>query len=151
MNQRKVIRCLRGLNCMVRRYTHSFAGRREVERLTGNNGWIIGYLADNDGIDIYQKTIEEHFMIARSTTSRILSSLEADGFIIRRSVDSDARLKKIELTDKSRAIREMMYMDIDSLERALLEGFSGRETYELVGYLDRMMENITRAHEQMQI
>lgn len=149
MDQLKVARRLRMLNGMVRQYVHSLAGKREVERLTGNNGWIIGYLADNDGIDIYQKNIEEHFMIARSTTSRLLSSLEARGFIVRRSVGYDARLKKIELTDKARAIQSLMYADINNLEHVLLEGFADTEAHLMMGYLDKMMENVSRAQEQI--
>lgn len=47
---------------------------------------------------IYQKDIETAFNLRRSTVSKILSLLEKKGFISKKPVPSDARLKQIDIT-----------------------------------------------------
>ena len=51
--------------------------------------------------DLYQRDIEEEFRIRRSTASGILKLMEKNGFIYRKSVARDARLKQIVLTEKA--------------------------------------------------
>ena len=63
---------LRSLNNLIRRYFEFSSHKKEIETITGNNGWIIGYLAENKNKDIYQKDIEDHFTITRSTASKVL-------------------------------------------------------------------------------
>ena len=69
--------------------------------LTRAQGQIIRYLCENRENDIYQRDIEAALGSRRSTVSVLLSSMEAGGFIERQSVDYDARLKKIVLTEKA--------------------------------------------------
>lgn len=148
MEELEVARRLRMLNGMVRRYLHSLNGETKTGKDMGSNGWILGYLADHADEDVYQKTIEDHFILARSTTSRLLSALETHGLIVRSSVESDARLKKIELTDKAKAINAMMYANLKQLEANLLKGFSDAEKKDVVSYLDRMRGNLSEAQQQ---
>ena len=49
--------------------------------------------------DLYQRDIEEEFRIRRSTASGILKLMEKNGFIYRKSVARDARLKQIVPTE----------------------------------------------------
>lgn len=35
----------------------------KVHMITGSNGWILGYLADHENEEIYQKDIEEKFCV----------------------------------------------------------------------------------------
>ena len=140
---------LRSINNLVRRYLAFSAHRNEIERATGNNGWIIGYLADHAEQDIYQKDIEEHFTIARSTASKVLTLMEQKGLIQRLAVAQDARLKRIVLTDRSWEIREIMAEDAEKLESTLAEGFCQEEIETLLSYLKRMKRNISAAsHEK---
>ena len=74
---------LRSLNNLIRRYFEFSSHKREIESVTGNNGWIIGYLADNSGRDVFQKDIENHFTITRSTASKVLSLMERKELIRR--------------------------------------------------------------------
>ena len=73
---------------------------RYVNMITSTNSFILGFLERHQDIDIYQKNIEEKFLITKSTTSKILKLMEQNGLIERIGVDSDARLKKIVLTEK---------------------------------------------------
>ncbi|MDN5299227.1 MAG: hypothetical protein PWP51_1780 [Clostridiales bacterium] len=147
MLQRRIGLELRALNNLIRRYFAFSAHNEEIERVTGNNGWIIGYLANHSDREIFQKDIEEHFTIARSTASKVLSLMERKGLIERQAVEQDARLKKIVLTDKAWKIREVMTKDADAMEKTLMTGFSEAEIETLTSYIDRMKENISIAME----
>lgn len=134
---------LRSLNNLIRRYFMNCAPRREVDKVTSNNGWIIGFLGENEGRDIYQKDIEDHFTIAKSTVSKVLGLMEEKEFIQRLPVKEDARLKKIVLTKKSWEIYELMAENKKEMERCLLRGFTDDEVKDLGEYLNRMKENIS--------
>jgi len=136
---------LRTLNNLVRRYFEFSSHKKEIEAITGNNGWIIGYLASNTdaGKDVYQKDIEEHFTITRSTVSNVLSLMEQKGLIQRLAVEHDARLKKIVLTKKAKKIQDLMKEDIDRMESILTQGFTDGELKMLYMLLQRMKENIS--------
>lgn len=70
-----------------------------VDKLTFMHGWIISYLYHHRDEDIYQKDIENAFSIARSTVTSILKLMEKKNYLTRQSVESDARLKKLVLTE----------------------------------------------------
>ena len=148
MNTDRIVLELRSLNNMIRRYFESSSRRREIESVTGNNGWIIGYLADHQGQDIYQRDIEEHFTITRSTTSKVLSLMEQKGLIQKQAVAQDARLKRIVLTPKAWDIREIMLEDRNQLEETLLQGFQPEEKAAMLAYLRRMKEIISEMQEK---
>ena len=54
--------------------------------------------------DIYQKDIEKEFQIRRSTATGILQLLEKKRFVIRETVEWDARLKKLVPTAKAEGV-----------------------------------------------
>lgn len=134
---------LRSLNNLIRRYFEFSSHRKEIETITGNNGWIIGFLSENEGREIYQKDLEDHFTITRSTASKVLSLMERKHLIQRQAVAQDARLKKIVLTEKAKKIAGLMCMDAERMERTLLRGFTGEEVETLYSYLERMKKNIS--------
>ena len=133
---------LRSLNNLIRRYFEFTTHKQEIEAITGNNGWIIGYLAQNHDRDIYQKDLERHFTITRSTASRVLSRMEQKGLIQRQPVARDARLKKIVLTEKAWRLKGLMREDIVQMEQTLVRGFSETEKKTLYSYIQRMKQNI---------
>ncbi|MGE4353992.1 MAG: MarR family winged helix-turn-helix transcriptional regulator [Oscillospiraceae bacterium] len=138
---------LRSLNNLIRRYFEFSSHKKEVDSVTGNNGWIIGYLADNKGHDIFQKDIEDHFTITRSTASKVLSLMERKGLIQRLAVAQDARLKKIVLTEKAWDINKVMKKDSKEMDETLLRGFTEGEIEALISYIRRMKENISGSQE----
>lgn len=134
---------LRSLNNLIRRYFVFSSHKKEIESVTGNNGWIIGYLADHQGQDIFQKDIEDYFTITRSTASKVLSLMERKGLIRRQAVLQDARLKKIVLTEKAWEISKIMQKDLEEFENNLIKGFAKGEIDMLISYIRRMKENIS--------
>ena len=64
------------------------------DSLTGRNFWVLRYLQDHPGEDVFQKDLEAAFKIRRSTVSRMMELMEQKGLLTRESVGGDARLKR---------------------------------------------------------
>ncbi len=95
---------VKAINHLMQRKIFTAAAKEGLDKVTVMHGWIIGYLINNDEKDIYQKDIESKFSISPSTVTNILKLMEKKGYIKRTSVDSDARLKKISLTESGKQI-----------------------------------------------
>jgi DNA-binding MarR family transcriptional regulator len=133
---------LRSLNNLIMRKLENSPIKKEVDSITGTNGWIIGFLSENANRDIYQRDLEEHFSITRSTASKVLLLMEKKGLIERRSVSHDARLKKITLTDKAREVSELMREDAMRIEKTLTDGFTDEEIDYLYRCIQKMKNNM---------
>ena len=72
--------------------------------------------------------------------------MEQKGLVERQSVSRDARLKKIVMTDKSKAVSHLMAEDMALVEGILTEGFSPEEKEALCDYLKRMKQNLINYH-----
>lgn len=133
---------LRQLNNLITRYMDRSPVKQQVNKITGTNGWIIGYIAKHSEKDLFQKDLEHRFGITRSTASKVLTLMERKDLITRQSVPYDARLKKITLTQKALDINEMARADGELFEKTLTEGFSDEELDTLQDYLERMKRNM---------
>lgn len=127
---------------MTMRFMESNSHKSLVDSITGTNGWILGIIDHNKDKEIFQRDIEEKFGITRSTVSKVVNLMVQKGLIERSSVDYDARLKKLSLTDKSRKLIEYMHEDHKNMDDVLLEGFSEDEINTLFDFLGRMKRNI---------
>lgn len=112
---------------------------------TGTHGWVIGYLYDNRGRDVFQRDIEKQFSVRRPTMTEILKLMEKNGLVERERDENDARLKKIKLTKKALDIHERHEKHIESFENALREGISDEEMETLFSVLDKLGENLVKA------
>ena len=132
---------LRSLSHLIYRFIENLPNKKQIESMTGTNGCIIGYLAENSDHDVFQKDIEKAFGITRSTASKVINLMEQKGLVERQSVSYDARLKKIVMTDKSKSISHLMAEDMTLVENVLTEGFSP-DKKALYSYLKRMKQNL---------
>mgnify|MGYP002523563778 CR=1 FL=1 len=132
---------IRSLNNMIKRDVER-SGVFEICRATGLHGWAIGYFYDNRERDIFQRDFEEHFSIRRSTASNMLRLMEQNGLIRRTSVESDARLKKIELTEQAIALHERITADIADRERRLSAGITPDELNEFYKVIEKIKANL---------
>ena len=80
----------------------------------------------------------------RSTASRVLVLMEEKGLVKRLSVEHDARLKKLVLTEKSDRMGEEMRLVGEKTDAQLLEGFNEQEKELLFSFVDRMVENVSQ-------
>ena len=76
----------------------------------------------------------------------MINLMEQKGLVERQSVSCDARLKKIVMTDKSKAVSHLMAEDMTLVEGILTDGFSPEEKEALYDYLKRMKQNLKNYH-----
>jgi len=104
---------------------------------------ILGYLARfGEERDVYQKDLEEEFGVRRSSVTGILQNMEKRGLLARTASDHDARVKKVLLTEKGKALDAELRSYIRSLEDALMDGVSREEREVLQRALVKMLYNL---------
>ena len=91
----------------------------EREGITQMQGWILGYLSHHSDTDVFQKDLEAEFHIARSTATGILQIMEKKDLITRESISRDARLKRLVLTDRGKAMNRKILEGFDKMELLL--------------------------------
>ena len=133
---------IRRLSNYIKRDIEKSSASGKIVLPKGVNGWAIHYFYDNRDKEIFQRDFENRFSIRRSTASNILKMMEKNGFITRESVESDARLKKIILTDKAIKIHEEIMCDIERRELKLRKGITDEEINQFLGMIDRFIANL---------
>ena len=127
---------------LIKREVGNYGCEKNSDELTGNNMFIIGYLAKHGEEDIFQKDLEEVFSVRRSTMSAIILRMENKGFLTRESVRHDARLKKLVLTEKGKRIHELIESRITETEEKLSAGLSEDEKRQLFILLGKLRQNL---------
>lgn len=107
-------------------------------------GRTLGYLYRNRDRSVYQRDIEQEFMISRATASRMLQSMERKGFIRRREVPHDGRLKMIELTPLGLAYHKQIMQRFLQLEEQIIAGMTVEEADQLENLLQRIQQNLQK-------
>lgn len=133
---------IRNLSNLIRRDIEKHADELECKPNKGVRGWAIDYFYENRDRDIFQKDFEEKFSIRRSTASNMLKLMEKNGFIVRKSVDSDARLKKIVLTEKAVMVHNFIAEDIKKREEKLRKGLTDEEIKAFFSVAQKIKSNI---------
>lgn len=116
--------------------------RCDAKGATAYHGRIIGYLFERRNEDVFQKDIENRFEIRRSTATKLLQLMESNGLITRTAVLSDARLKKITLTEKAVSMHEHFREEIDCFEAALSFGLTEEEVETFFRITDKIYNNL---------
>lgn len=133
---------IRRLSNYIKRDIEKSSASGKIVLPKGVNGWAIHYFYDNRDKEIFQRDFENRFSIRRSTASNILKNMEQNGFIYRVSVESDARLKRIVLTEKAIKIHEEIMRDIERREALLRKGFTDEEIEQFLAMIDRFVLNL---------
>lgn len=133
---------LRVLSNLIMRQVENDTKQMNLDDLTATNGWILEYLMDQQGKEIFQKDFENAFGTTRSTISKVLMLMEQKGYITRESVTQDARLKRISLTPKAVEACKIMRGRMSVMEDKLTNGFRPEEKKLLLTYINRMKENM---------
>ena len=140
-NQRQLGFEIRTLNNCVKRFFQA-TKPPELQQSTGVHGWAIKYFYENRNKDIFQRDFEERFSIRRSTATNMLKLMEKNGIITRESVDYDARLKKIVLTEKAVAIHKKAVKNIEIIESTLKNGITDEELASFYKVADKIKLNL---------
>ncbi|MEA4816763.1 MAG: MarR family winged helix-turn-helix transcriptional regulator [Lachnospiraceae bacterium] len=113
----------------------------EESGLTGAQGFVIGYIY-NQGGEAFQKDLEKNFNIRRSTITCLLQLMEKNGFIVREFSPSDARLKKIRLTEKAEDAHKKIMEKIYEIDERIAYGISDKEKEMFLDILCKMEQNL---------
>ena len=131
----------------LRRYIEAEVDKVIGGDLTGIQGVVIDYIyykSIEKGESIYQRDIEERFSVRRSTATIMLQALEKKGYITKESVQHDARLKKLILTEKAIKMHESLDPIVEEFERSLSEGISEEDMAIFLRVLEQIRNNIKK-------
>lgn len=112
------------------------------DELTMMQSMIIRYMYLNRDRDLFQKDIEAHFSIARSTATGILQLMEKKEYIRRECVERDARLKKLVLLPKSIQQVEHSMKCINQMETLLRKDISQEDLHTFFKVIQKMRMNV---------
>ena len=91
---------------------------------------------------VYQKDIETEFGIRRSSVTSILQNIEKNGLITREGDISDARIKKVLLTEKGTMLSQLLKDYIYNLEAVIVSGMTTEEKELFLLLLKRALNNV---------
>ncbi len=127
-------------NC-IDKYFHTSWEKAGIEP-TRMQCATLHYLRSHQDIDVFQKDLEAAFSISGATATNILKVMEKDGLICREPVPTDARLKKVVMTEKGVAFDDAAHENIIRLEKGMEKGFTEEELTRFRDYLERLTQNI---------
>ncbi len=119
--------CLKLANFSIKRAILFKIRSLGIDEATAVHGYILRYLDDNSDRDVFQKDIEAHMYVGRSSITTVLNIMERNGYIKRSSVKSDARLKKITVTEKGRQVSILLTNAICETEKNIFAEISDSE------------------------
>lgn len=139
------------VGCEIHRLEHLMSKNREIrvkeagiDEVTMMHGWILRFLYDNRSEDVYQKDIEKFFHIGRSTVTNTIQIMEKRGMVRRESVEWDARLKKVLLTEKGIETHKAMEALIEEMDQGILDGIDEEDTDTFLKVLYQIRENVEK-------
>ncbi len=114
---------------------------QQSEKLTQVQVHVLMYIHRHDG-QVFQKDIEQHLKVRRSTASQILNVLERESYVERMRLDSDARMKEIVVTDKTLALIDSMEKHMKETESMLRVNISDNDMETFFKVIDQIKENL---------
>lgn len=143
-NEKEIGMEIRKLVNFIHRNVDSFKTEDEKYHITKMHGMIIGFLNNAKDEDIFQKDIEKKFSMRRSTTSKMLKSMEDKGLIKRISIETDARVKKLQLSEKGQSLVEEVTREYQRIENLLIEGLTEEELEQFFKTIHKMQQNMLK-------
>ena len=137
-----ITRELKILNNKIKRAADASIPPDLKQDITQMQSRILIFLSHRKGQDIFQRDVEAEFSITRATASKILTSMERGGLITRSAVESDARLKKLGLTEKADIISEKMRQNMIRFEESLTWNLTAEERKTLLTLLRKLERNL---------
>lgn len=116
--------------------------RMEHVGLTQQQANVINYLYNHPDQDIYQKDIAAHLALKNSSVTSLIANLEKNGFLTKVADETDARHKKIVLTDRACSEHLVCLDYVNAIEDRMLAGMSPEELETFNDLLRRAISNI---------
>ena len=131
---------MRRVNNLIFRKINQFHRENGVENVTPMHDWIMSYLYWHKEEPVYQRDIEREFSITRSTVTNILQLMERKGYIERRSVPQDARLKQLVLTEEGICFHEKTMLCFHQTDDYVAGLLTEEENAELLRLLNKLRD-----------
>lgn len=138
---------VRRLDHVMRNHMEMGVKKEGINEIALMHGWFIRYLYENRNKDVFQKDLEKQFCIARSTVTNIIQLMEEKELVRREFVKSDARLKKVILTQKGIESHEKIEAMITRMNLQMIEGISDKELEVFLDVAEKIRENIEKKRE----
>lgn len=133
---------IKTVNNLLERDFKSLPIYDKFKNITCMHRWIIDYISEHEGKDVFQKDLEEEFSIRRSTATGILQLMEKNDLIMRKSVSHDARLKKLVLTPKALEIQHEIREEIKVHDKKLSKGIPQDELEVFFKVMKKIRKNL---------
>ncbi|MDY3619480.1 MarR family winged helix-turn-helix transcriptional regulator [Agathobaculum sp.] len=133
------------LNNLLKRQMACMMAGSDVDCITGMQSMVLHYLIQSEGQgDRFQRDIETQFAMRRSTATGILQLMEQHGLLYREQTAHDARLKRLVLTEKARALNAEIHKGLEKTEALMREGVSEAEIATWFAVCGKIRENLER-------
>ena len=121
--------------------------RKQVERFADTLGvhrsqhFVLMRTAHMGG-SVAQKTLASELEISPAALAVTLKKLQNGGFIKKVPTEDDQRENTVTLTEKGKEIIRVSEQKFSGIDAKMMEGFSDEELLRLLGFLERMQENL---------
>ena len=129
---------------LITRYIENTTNFQQANRATGTNTWIIAYLARHSDEDVFQRDLEKEFSVTRSTASKVIQLMEQKGLVVKKTVDYDARLRKLVLTQKAIDLHHSIIDELKKLEQILTNDLTAEEINAFLETIAKIKHNMKR-------
>lgn len=134
---------LKSLSHAFMRKSMETARQLGAEEMSMMHGRVTGFLYRNRGREVYQKDLEEHFSITRSSVTSLVQKMESKGYLTRQGVEGDARLKQLILTPQAVTACERIMEAMDRTEALAVEGLTEEQLDGFFAVCDVIQKNLT--------
>ena len=127
------------LSNKLRRKIDAFSSK---ESFSGSQERVLHFIFAQSN-DVFQKDIEEEYSLRPPTATELLKKMEKNGLIYRESMASDARMKRIVVSEKALQYKDMVIEDITALEDELTKDIPPNELDVFFKVIEKMLDNIS--------
>ena len=99
-------------------------------------------ICENPGI--IQEKLAESIKVDRTTASRAIQKLEANGFVEKKDDERNRKINKLFPTEKGNSVYPFIKREHDHSNRVALAGFSEHEAETIFSLLQRVRKNVER-------
>ncbi len=101
---------------------------------------LLGYLSVHGPCS--QRELANYFEVDPAAVSRMLDTLERNGFLLRSEDQADRRADRIQLTEAGRRASKLWQERCRAMEQAMLRGFTDAERGQFADFLSRAHQNL---------
>lgn len=114
--------------------------------LTSQQGYVL-YILEQNGGSLSQKEIEDKLNVSHPTIVGIITRMENNGFVKTHLLETDRRIKIVELTDIAYQFKETVERNRSKLNEDIVKDMSEEEQATLEKLLERVSKNLCSSKE----